>query len=178
MRNRFHSEFPAFLSLALGLLHATPIFAWELYEDPFVVVDANNKLVGSFGGQIVLRNVNGVWVSLGFYRGGFSYPPSEVPPVSRFASTNCTGTKYFDATPTVPPMGTVVQSSNNTKTLYFHGLPVKLLTLRSSLLSPNRCIQDTWEGWFGPAQSVNLDDYKAPFAVKSVSQLKSEKAYQ
>jgi hypothetical protein len=192
--NRFHSEFPGFLSLALGLLFATPIFAWESgrddggNENALVVVDANNKLVGSFGGvqdlgngnEVVLRNENGVWVSLGFSRSGFSQVPQGSPPSYFFTSTNCTGTKYFSAGQMVPPMGTIVRSSNNTNALYFPGFPVKVENIRSEL-NGNRCLQYSFGGMMfgvGPAQSVNLDDYKGPFTIKSVSQVKSEKAYQ
>jgi hypothetical protein len=186
VKNRFHSEFPAFLSLALGLLHATPIFAWELYEHPFVVVDANNKLVGSFGGvqdlgngnEVVLRNENGVWVSLGFTRWGFSQVPQKSPPPYLFTSTNCTGTKYLNAGQMVPPMGTIVRSSNNTNALYFPGFPAKVENIRSEL-NGNQCLQfDFGMFWVGPAQSVNLDDYKGPFTIKSVLQVISEKAHQ
>jgi hypothetical protein len=187
MGNRLRSNCLRSTALGFGLFVATPVFAWERQKDSdrgnenvLVVVDANNKLVGNFGGVqsigtsggAILRNVNGVWVGLSYSVNGLTISSTQVVTYA-FSSSNCTGNRYLNAE-SLPVTGIIVQSTNNTNTLYFPGSPVKQLVLGSYLNYLNQCVQTSGSLMAGPAQSVSIDTYKAPFSIKSLSQLRSE----
>jgi hypothetical protein len=185
MGNRFRSNCLRLTALGLGLFVATPVFAWEREresgnENVLVVVDANNKLVGNFSGvqlvgtsgsAILYRNINGVWVGLSYGLNGLAI--SSIQAVAYlFSSSNCTGSRYLNAE-SLPVAGTIVQSTNNTDTLYFPGIPLRKLASWSYLNLLNQCVQTCGSLVVGPAQSISIDTYKAPFSIKSLSQLKS-----